>query len=445
MRVRLFLLLILVLLPMISLLRAEKGFVYTVEVKGEINTSTEGTIAEAVDRANKDGAAALIILLDTPGGAGDAMMRIIQKINTSFIPVIIYVYPKGAISASAGTFIALGAHLIAMSPSTSIGAAQPVLGYNPATGQIVEAPEKYKKYYAAVMRSLAEERGRNPEIAEQFVTENLSLTPQEALEKGMTDVIAENVPDLLIKTEGMKTKSRVGGEILELHLKNLEIRTIDISLIDEFISTINNPQIAYILMIIGIYGLIFGFMTPGFYFPEILGAICLILAFVAFNYIGVQWGGLVLIVLGIAFFILEVKAHSFGAFTVAGIISFIIGAIFLFRVTTTDEGQLSRLVSEDWWKGFTWTMIIVTVFTALLFAAVVYAVYKVLKTRPKTGWEEMIGAEGVAAEDFEEEGQIKVHGERWKARTKEKLLKGDKARVVGKQGLVLIVERIKEE
>ncbi|MFQ6089596.1 MAG: nodulation protein NfeD, partial [Candidatus Methanofastidiosia archaeon] len=354
------------------------------------------------------------------------------------VPVIIYVSPQGAIAASAGTYIAMGSHLVAMAPSTSIGACQPILGYDPMTGQIMEAGEKTEKFYTSYMRSLAEAHERNPEIAAKFVSENLSLTPQEALEDGMVDVVADDVEDLLEKANGLRVRGKLLGKEHTLRIRNAEIREIEISFTQKFLSYITNPNIAYLLMIIGIYGLIFGFMTPGWHVPETLGAICIVLAIIANGYIGWNIGGVILILMGIAFFIIEIKTTTFGLFTAAGLACFILGSLILYQ-SGAGEGEMERLVTREWYESFRLMVLGVSIVSAGFFIFAVTKALKLRRTKPKTGWDELIGMKGVVIEDLEPEGKIKVRGEIWKARSDTKLNKGESVEVIDKKGFVLIV------
>ena len=414
-----------------------------VNIKAEINPSTERIFEDAITEAVSQNASALIIQLDTPGGAGDSMMHIIQLIDQSQIPVIIYVAPQGAMAASAGTFISMGAHLVVMAPGTSIGACEPIIGYDPTTGQIQEAPEKYKKFYAGVMRSLAESHGRDEELAETFVTENLTLTAAEALEAGIIDVIAQDVYEVLEKADGMETRGPVFGEVITLELSGAEIVEIELGTTEKILAVITNPNIAYLLLMVGIYGLVFGFLSPGWHVPETIGAICLILAIIAFGYVNLNVGGIILIIAAFVFFIIEVATPTFGLFTFAGAVCLFFGSLMLFRVGMGDMGGIDRFVSREWYVQFRYIAITIAVFSILFFGFGMYKALRLRLTKPKTGGEEMLGLVGTADEELDPEGQIKIRGERWKAEARTKIKKGEKVRVVGRDGLLLIVERKK--
>ncbi|MGC1121442.1 MAG: nodulation protein NfeD [Candidatus Methanofastidiosia archaeon] len=420
---------------------AQSKQVYLIKISAEINPSTERVFEDAIRTAISEDASGLIVQLDTPGGAGDAMMRIIQLIDQSQIPVIIYVAPQGAIAASAGTFISMGAHLVAMAPGTSMGACEPIIGYDPMTGQIQEAPEKYKKFYAGVMRSLAESHGRDVELAEKFVLENLTLTADEAVKAGMADIIASNLTEVLEKSEGMKTRGPVFGEVRVLHLEGAEIVEIQMGLVEKILSVITSPTITYLLFMIGIYGLIFGFLSPGWHVPETVGAICLILAIIGFGYVNLNVGGIILIIAAFVFFIIEAATPTFGLFVSAGTVCLFFGSLMLFRVSVGDTQTLSRFVSREWYVEFRYVIIAATIVTATFFAFTLYKVVKLRLTRAKTGGEEILGMVGKAVEDLDPEGQIKIRGERWRAESKQKIKKGEKVRVIDRKGLLLIVEK----
>ncbi|MBU7024309.1 MAG: nodulation protein NfeD [Theionarchaea archaeon] len=438
---KVYLYLFIAMLFLLSQTGAQSKQVYVIKISAEINPSSERVFEDAIKTAISQDASALIVQLDTPGGAADAMMRIIQLIDQSQIPVLIYVAPQGAIAASAGTFISMGAHLVAMAPGTSMGACEPIIGYDPMTGQIQEAPDKYKRFYAGVMRSLAESHGRDPELAEKFVLENLTLTADEAVKAGMADIIASNLTEVLEKSEGMKTRGPVFGEVQVLHLEGAELVEIQVGLVEKILSVITSPTITYVLFMIGLYGLIFGFLSPGWHVPETVGAICLILAIIGFGYVNLNVGGIILIIAAFIFFIIEAATPTFGLFVSAGAVCLFFGSLMLFRVSVGDSQTLSRFVSREWYVDFRYVIIAATIVTATFFAFALYKVVRLRLTRAKTGGEEILGMVGKAVEDLDPEGQIKIRGERWKAESKQKIKKGDKVRVIDRKGLLLIVEK----
>ncbi|KYK38452.1 MAG: nodulation protein NfeD [Theionarchaea archaeon] len=432
---------LMVILLMLTQCRAEQNQVYLIKIRAEINPSTERVFEDAIKEASSEGASALIIQLDTPGGAGDSMMNIIKLIDQSQVPVIVYVAPQGAIAASAGTFISMGAHLVVMAPGTSIGACEPIIGYDPTTGQIQEAPEKYIKFYAGVMRSLAESHGRDAELAEEFVTENLTLTAEEALDAGIIDLIALDMYELLDKADGMETRGPVFGEVITLSLRDSEIVELELGLIEKILSVITSPNIAYLLMMVGIYGLIFGFLSPGWHVPETIGAVCLILAIIAFGYVSLNVGGIILIIAAFILFAIEAATPTFGLFAFSGGVCLFFGSLMLFRVGMGQPETIERFVSREWYVQFRYLAIAVTVITAAFFSFALYKAIRLRMTKPKTGGEELMGLVGVADEDLDPEGQIKIRGERWRAEAKHKIKKGEKVKVIDRKGLLLIVEK----
>ncbi|MBU7032402.1 MAG: nodulation protein NfeD [Theionarchaea archaeon] len=437
--------LLIIPLLIIGSCKAQSNTVYLIKISAEINPSTERVFEKAIEEAGMHNASALIIQLDTPGGAGDSMMQIIQSIDLSPVPVIIYVAPQGAMAASAGTFISMGSHLVAMAPGTSIGACEPIIGYDPTSGSIQEAPDKFKKFYAGVMRSLAESHGRNAELAETFVTENLTLTADEAFTEGMIDVVAINLQELLQKAHGMQTRGEVMGEPVILQLEDASIVEIEMGLIERILSVITNPNIAYLLMMVGIYGIIFGFLSPGWHVPETIGAICLLLAIVAFGYINLNIGGIILIIAAFVFFIIEAVTPTFGLYTIAGAACMIFGSLMLFGGGLIGEPtQVDRLVSREWYEQFRYMVLIVAGASAAFFSFAMYKAIQLRMTRPKTGWDELMDMVGVADEDIDPAGQIRIRGERWKAEAKEKIKKGEKVKVIDRRGLLLLVEKEKK-
>ena len=425
------------LLPGVS---GDKKVVYVGKIDGTITQYTADQFESYIRTAEENNAEALIVELNTPGGQGDAMMRIVSLIQNSTVPVIIYVYPRGAIAASAGAYIAMASHLIAMAPGTSIGACEPILGYA-ANGSIIRAPEKIRNFYAAYMRSLAEESGRNVTAAEKFVLEDLSLTPEEALKAHVIEVVANDVPDLLRKANGMKTKVPVAGKgYVTLNFTNAEIKTLSPSLSYRIVTFLANPAVSYLLFTIGMLGIVFGFLTPGWHVPETLGAILLVLGVIGMGYFGYNEAGLVLIILGMIFFIAEALTPTFGLFTVAGLASFILGGLILFG----KGGGGVYLVKASTFETLRVAIIVTGVLLALFFLFGMAAVVKAYRRKPETGKEELIGEIGRVVEDLSPEGLVKVRGELWRAISKDgsTIKVGERVKVLDVKGLTLIVERV---
>ncbi len=411
--------------------------VYVAQIKGMITSYTYDQFDRYISEAEKADARAIIIEFDTPGGRADAMQEIVQRIKSSHVPVIIYVYPSGAMAASAGTYIALGSHLIAMAPGTAIGACRPILGYS-QNGSIIEAPAKITNFYVAYIKSLAEDSGRNATLAEQFILKDRSVTPEEALKYHVVEVIAYDLNDLLKKADGMETKIPVSGKgKVKLHLKNARIVYLRPSFKDTVIQYITDPTVAYILLTLGIWGLILGFLTPGWHVPETAGAIMVALAIIGLGYFGYRSAGLILILLAMIFFIAEALTPTFGLFTVAGGITLILGSIFMF------SGGREYLVSNEVYGSLRIVIIVMAVLLALFFAFGMAAVIRARKKKPETGKEEMIGLEGKVVQTLEPEGMVRIRGELWKAKSKdgERIPAGENVEVVGVEGLMLIVVR----
>ncbi len=414
----------------------KKTEVYLVEVEGEINKLKADIISRSLNQAMKNNYEAIIILMDTPGGSGQAMMDIIKEIESTQIPVITYVHPAGAKAASAGTYISMASDIIAMSPSTSIGACEPILGYD-STGNIIKAPEKIKNFYTSYMKSLAESNGRNVTIAEKFVTENLSLTQEEALQLGIIDLKASSVESLLGKLDGFQIK---GEGSQPLNFENAETERYEKSITDQVLNVISEPTVNYILLIVGIFGLAFGFLSPGWHVPEVIGSISLLLAIIGSSYLSFQIIGYILILASIAFFVIELETPTFGLFTAAGVLTFILGSLLLFRVSDDP----TRIVSREWYVNFRYIIITVALLTASFFVFGIAKVIQSKKLRPSTGGEQMIGMEGIVDKELNPIGQIKIHGELWKAKAKnqENIGEGSKIKVVDRENLLLLVKKV---
>ncbi|NJE85734.1 nodulation protein NfeD [Thermococcus sp. CX2] len=417
---------------------AQGNTVYVAKIDGMITGYTVDQFDRYITEAEKANASAIIIELNTPGGRADAMQEIVMRIQNAKVPVIIYVYPSGGMAASAGTYIALGSHLIAMAPGTVIGACRPILGYG-ANGSIVEAPPKIVNFYIAYLRELAEMSGRNATLAEQFITEDRSVTSQEALKYGVIEVIATDVNDLLQKADGMETKIPVKdrGKVV-LHLRDARVVYLEPSFKDTVIKYITDPTIAYVLLNLGFIGLIFGFLTPGWHVPETIGAIMLVLGLIGLGYFGYSSAGLLLIALAMIFFIAEALTPTFGLFTVAGTITFILGGTMLFG-----KGGGEYLVSGALYETLRIIIIVMAILLGLFFAFGAAAVVRAQRKKPEAGKEELVGAEGKVIQELNPEGLVRIHGEIWKAISKDgsRIPAGEKVRVVEVKGLTLIVSK----
>src|SRR6185503_1841040 len=299
--------------------------VSTLEIDGVISPVTVRLVSTAIERARADGAAALVILLDTPGGLERSMRSIVRDMLNSPVPVIVYVSPTGARAGSAGVFITIAAHVAAMAPATNIGAAHPVAAGGGTMDK--DMSKKVENDAAAFIRTVARERGRNQDWAEKAVRSSVSVTEQEALKLGIVDLVAASLPDLLDKIDGKQVKTSRGA--VTLHTKGAAVQPIAVGWRDRFLAIITDPNIAYILLMLGMLGLFFELANPGVILPGVIGGISLILAFFAFQSLPINWAGLLLILFGIVLLIAEIKVVSHGVLTIGGIIAILLGSMML--------------------------------------------------------------------------------------------------------------------
>jgi len=419
------------------------------ELNGPIGPASADYIKRGLKRADELGAKIVIIRLDTPGGLDISMREIIQDILASPVPVATYVSPSGARAASAGTFILYASHIAAMAPGTNLGAATPVrIGGVPG---VPESPtpdkgksSKEKKKAAgdamerkvlndaiAYIRSLAQMRGRNVAWAEKAVREAASLPAKEAVAQNVVDLMADNVTQLLQKIDGRKVV--VGGQPIRLATKGLGIKLIEPDWRYEFLATITNPNVLPILMMLGVFGLFYELLNPGFVLPGVIGGISLLLGLYASQVLPVNYAGLALILLGIMFMVAEAFVPSFGALGIGGVVAFVAGSVML--IDTDVEGfQVS------------WPAILGTaVFGALAFGSVALLAAKAYKRRVVSGREEMIGSGGETLEAFDNKGRVRVHSEEWQAQSDQPLQAGQAIKVKSMKGLTLIVEPAEKE
>jgi membrane-bound serine protease (ClpP class) len=402
-----------------------KDKVLAIAVKGVINPASADFIGKSIARANSMNAEALIIELDTPGGLDSSMRTIVQDIMASKVPIVVYVSPGGARAASAGVFIAIASHVASMAPGTNIGAAHPV-----SIGQKMDktASEKATNDAAAYIRSLAEKNGRNADWAEKAVRFSVSITEAEALKEKIIDLISKDIDALLRDLDGRKVKT-VSGE-RSLNTANAELIRAEMGIRYKVLNVITDPNVAYMLMLLGFYGLFFELTNPGAVFPGVVGSICLILAFYSFQTLPVNYAGFLLIVLAIVLFVLEVKIISHGVLAVGGVISMVIGSLMLFETS----GSFIRLSL--------WVVLPAVGMTALFFIVVLGLVIKSQKRQPSTGAEGLIGVEGVAVTDItKDSGMVSLHGELWSAYADVDMTKGDKVSVEMVSGLRLKVRK----
>jgi len=403
--------------------RGAKGEVYVVKVSGTINPGLAEYLIRSMEKASREEAGCLVIQLDTPGGLALSMRSIVMAMLSLQIPVIVYVSPSGARAASAGVMITLAADIAAMAPGTNMGAAHPVnLGQKKMDETMAD---KVVNDMVAYTKSIAEKRGRNSEWAEKAIRESVSVTEKEALELKVIDLVAEDLDDLLEKIEGREVKDKG-----TLHTKGMKRVVLTESLRDKILKTLSDPNIAYLLMMIGLAGLYFELSHPGAIFPGVIGAMSLILAFFAFQTLPVNYAGVLLIALAIILFVLEMKVASYGLLSLGGVISLFLGSLMLFEGTAPGM-RLS-------WRVLIPTVVMVSGF----FVAVAGLVFRSQVSKPRTGDKGLVGEVGVAKSRLEPEGKVFVHGELWNAVAPGSIEPGAKVRVVGVDRLLLKVEQV---
>ncbi|MCX6175497.1 MAG: nodulation protein NfeD [Ignavibacteriales bacterium] len=413
-----------------------KHFVDVINIDGAINPPVAAFIHDGIKKAEEENSECLVIKLNTPGGLLKSTRLIVSDMLTSNVPVIIYVYPAGAQAASAGVFITLAANISAMTPGTNIGAAHPVMmsegGVQNRKDSLDIMMEKATNDAAAFIRSIAEKRHRNIEWAEKAVRQSVSLTETEALKENIIDMIAKNLDSLLVQLNSRTVETAAGTKTL--HTQNAQVRLIEMNAIEKFLDIISDPNIAYILMMIAIYGLIFELSNPGSIFPGIVGVISLILAFYSMHTLPINYAGLALIIFAVILFIAEIKIVSHGLLTAGGIISFAIGSLMLINTDASYEFvHLSLSV-----------IITVTVLTTLFFVFALGKGIAAQRRQPATGGEGLIGETGKALTliNPERPGQVMVHGEIWNAESKgDEIEEGTKIKVTELKDLNVIVKK----
>ncbi len=403
----------------------QKKDVLVITVNGVINPASAEYIGKSIKKANEQKCEAIVIELDTPGGLDTSMRDIVKNIIGSEAPVIVYVSPSGARAASAGVFIMFASHVAAMSPGTNIGAAHPV-GVGDKMDKTMA--EKATNDAAAYIKSLAERTGRNSKWAEDAVRKSVSATEAEALKEKIIDIVSKDLNTLLLTIDGRKVKTVMGEKVLKT--ANANVVREEMSLRHKILNFISDPNVAYMLMLLGFYGLFFELTNPGAIFPGVMGGICLILAFYAFQTLPVNYAGLLLIILAIILFILEIKIVSQGVLTIGGVIAMALGSLMLFE----SPGPFMKLSL--------FLILPAVIITALFFTVILGLAYKAYRRKPVTGSEGLIGLEGIANTDITKtSGMVLLHGELWSAYSDETIPKGEVVVVEAVSGLKVKVRK----
>jgi membrane-bound serine protease (ClpP class) len=393
---------------------------------GTINPATSDYIQQGINKAETINSECIILKLNTPGGLLKSTRVIVTQLLESPIPVIVYVAPPGSQAASAGVFITMAAHISVMAPGTNIGAAHPVTLQGEQDSVMIE---KATNDAAAFIRTISEKRERNIEWAEDAVRKSLSITETEAERINVINFIAPNTENLLEQINGMEIQTVEGEKIIDS--QNAEIINYDMSFTQNLLNILSDPNIAYILFMIGIYGLLFELYNPGAIFPGVIGGICLILAFYSFHTLPINYAGLALIIFAVILFILEINIISHGVLTIGGIIALVLGSLMLIEEESTLEALAISLE----------VIIMIAVLTLLFFLFAITLGIKAQKGKVSTGSQGIIDETGVAITDLDPEGEIKVHGEIWRAESIEDIIKsGSRVIVVSLSNLKLKVK-----
>jgi len=409
-----------------ALAHAARDRIRLVGIHDPVTPVTAKFLHRNLQEAARMGDRLVLIEMDTPGGLDSAMREIVKDVMASPVPVVVYVAPSGARAASAGAIIALAADVAAMAPGTNIGAAHPVSLGGKTTDKTMEA--KLVNDAEAYAEGIAHQRGRDETLARRMVRDSISLSAEKALEGRLIDLVARDRSDLLLQLEG-RSISRNGRETF-LQLKGAEVVASGMGTIEKILNAISNPNVAYVLMMLGMLGLYFELSNPGVILPGAIGGISLILAFFAFQTLPVNYAGILLIMLGLILFIAEIKIVSNGMLTIAGMISMVLGSLMLFE-------------SPDPYLRISWGVILVTVLaTTAFFTVVVAKALTVHRRRPTTGREGLIGLDGVAETGMAPEGKVFVRGEYWDAWSDEPIDAGSRVRVLEVDGMRLKVKRI---
>ena len=414
------------------------GSISLAQISGSINPASSDYLQKAIRQSEEENSALLVIELDTPGGLVASTKDIIQAMLNSNIPIVVYVSPRGAWAGSAGTFITMAAHVAAMAPGSSIGAAHPVgIGGGGKPQQDQDGKEGPKDYsaqkaenlLAAFIESIAERRGRNVEWAEKAVRDSVAITAPEALEIRVIDLIAEDRAELIALLDGWEVASLSGKEVLDL--SGSSIKKLEMSLLTRVLNVLVDPNVAMILLLAGAAGLYLEFNQPGLLLPGIAGGICILLGLIAMQILPFSWVGVLLMAVGLGCFVAEVVIGSYGIFFIAGILCLLLGGSMLF-----DRPEVSDL-NVDFWS----VLVPLVLGFAVFGAVVAYAAARSMTRAQVSGVPELIGMTGRVTKALNPEGMISVRGELWKARSGSPLNEGERVEVIEVRGLELRVRQ----
>ena len=393
------------------------GSIIKITVDAPIHPITSEYIQKSLEKADRENASLIIISLNTPGGLDTSMREIIEKILSTETPVVAFVSPSGARAASAGFFIGVACDLFVMAPGTNTGAAHPV-GVS-ITGQQMDETmaDKVTHDAASYIKSIAEKRGRNIKMAEDAVRESLSYTEKEAYEGGLIDLIAKDEQEIIDFFHN-KTIQKFDGEERVLDLQDEEVVDLPMTARQKFLLTISNPNLAYILLMLGLLGLYFEFSNPGAILPGVLGGLCLLVAIFSFQILPINYVGLILILLSIGLFILEIKVQSYGILSVGGILAMVIGSIMLIDAPIPELRPSLKFI------------IPVAIGLSLIFLFLIILAVRVHMRKAVTGKEGLVGKIGVARTELNPEGKVFVHGEIWDAEAQQDIPEGTKVKII---------------
>lgn len=416
----------------VSNVAAEERHVEVINVTGVIDPVNAQYFVRAAAQAERNGAEVLIVRLDTPGGLDGPMRTIIRRMLSSTVPVVVYVSPPGARAASAGVFITVAADVAAMSPGTNIGAAHPVAG----GGETLDATmnEKVTNDAVAYIRSIAAQKGHNPDWAEEAVRKSVSITEEQALELGVIDLVAEDLDQLLTKLDGRQVTTLAGERVLST--RGAHVQRTDMNFLESLLHVIVDPNIAYLLLTIGMAALLAEFYNPGALLPGITGVICLILFFVATESLPMNWAGVALIMIAIGLFVGDLMATTHGVLTVGGVVSFVLGSLLLFSPYTPAAPEMPSLRVNPW------LVAIMTLMLAGLFTFALGTGLRAQRRAVTSGVETVVGQVGVATSDLTPAGTVLVQSETWSAVAEgEEIKQGQRVQVVAVEGLRVKVRR----